>query len=337
MRLASFETITNLTPIEGKTSIELAEIQGYNVVVLIDDFQVGDTCVYIPIDTVVDKKNSWFTFLKSNRINTKMIGGEWSQGLAIPLSKFGDVIPNPKLFSEEELESLDIGSLIGVTKYEKDLSKSNGNSPFPEFPTHYIPITDEEPLKGCKKLLKELVGKEVDVTKKMDGSSMTLIWDGDIFMISSRRCSLYKIDGNEVEFEFNESMVRFAKSFREKFRGKNITIQGEFCGPKVNGNKLKLNKHEWYVFTVKDGDRYYGYDELYDFCEDNKFWIVPLVATIEVTDETTVGDFQDIANGVKYGNDLGEGVVVRPKVPYLSKVLGYKNASFKVINIRYKD
>lgn len=35
-----------------------------------------------------------------------------------------------------------------------------------------------------------------------------------------------------------------------------LTIQGEFCAPGIQRNRLKLTKPEWYVFTVRiDGRR----------------------------------------------------------------------------------
>ena len=37
---------------------------------------------------------------------------------------------------------------------------------------------------------------------------------------------------------------------------KTLTIQGEFCAPGIQQNRLRLTKPEWYVFTVRiDGKR----------------------------------------------------------------------------------
>lgn len=99
---------------------------------------------------------------------------------------------------------------------------------------HYIHITDEVNLKHKSKVLNEFI-----VTKKMDGSSMTLIWDNDLFFICSRKCTLYKIKGDDVIITSNEDMVNFSSKYGNLFKGKFTIIQGEMCGPKYNKNRLK--------------------------------------------------------------------------------------------------
>lgn len=364
MRFATFEKIESLLPIEGKDRVEIAKILDYEVVVK-KEFTVGEWCVYIFIDTVVDTTRDHFKFLAKNenttsaRIKTSKIAGQFSQGLALPLSCFDNIdkFPDPNLLSEEELNELDLGPLIGVSKYEKEGNEATERVIFvknkdgsktkvlPGFPIHYIPITDEDNLKTKGKVLTELIGKEVDVKLKMDGSSMTAIWDDDVFILSSRRIALIKYIGDEIDFEFSSFMVDYSleKGLRDMFRGKKIILQGEMCGPKVNGNKLKLTKFMWYIFTIYDIEerRYYTPDEIASFCKTNSFDYAPSITSFTVTEETKISDFQTIADNVKY--DLpngkqcdGEGIVVRPKIPFKSWVLG-KNCSFKIINRTYKD
>ena len=57
----------------------------------------------------------------------------------------------------------------------------------------------------------------------------------------------------------------------------NYAIQGEFCGPKVNGNKMKLKAYKWYIFTIKnlDTNKYLDYYELNNFCQEYNFEMVP--------------------------------------------------------------
>lgn len=45
-KLASIQTISSLTPIEGKQKIVLATIQGWQVIVKADEFAVGSKCVF---------------------------------------------------------------------------------------------------------------------------------------------------------------------------------------------------------------------------------------------------------------------------------------------------
>jgi RNA ligase (TIGR02306 family) len=342
MKLATFEVIESLSCIEGKDRILMAKILEYDVMVSINDFKVGDICVYIPIDTIVDRTLSWFSFLKTDRIYIQKVGKIYSFGIAIPISTFGDLIPNPLILSEEDRENIDLGPLIGVKKYEKDINEQKKKGcPYPGFPTHYIPITDEDSLKSKKKLLTEFVGMKVDVTKKLDGSSMTLIWDNDIFIVASRKCTLYKSVGDNVEIDFDEPMVKYVKEKNLKSLSKQfnqLIIQGEFCGPKINCNRMKLTENKWFVFTIKvQEEGYFNYEKLVLFCTELGLYYVPLVTSFEVDDKTIISDFQNIADDIMYDDQIGEGIVVRPCVPFLACTIGYKNASFKVINSKYKD
>lgn len=372
MKLATFETIDTINNIEGKDKIVLITIKGFELVVQKDKFKVGDMCVYIPPDTVIDRSREWFKPFKYDRVKTEKIAGIYSQGIVITIEELKNIIPDFMVMSEEEIENIDLGSLIGVSKYDKDTSiiqphikGKRTNDPLPEFPNHLIPITDEENLKSIKGkynhiLMEELKDKVVNVTMKMDGTSMTLIWerkeltDEDpnnlyeyVFTMASRRFSLYKTTeksfSGEINtfFDFPDDKTTYIKkhNLRNLFNGFNLAIQGELCGPKIGGNKLKLKELEFFVFTIRnlDTNEYYSYDQIVELCNYNNFKPVPLINKITITEEITVKFLQDIANSIKYGESEGEGIVVRPEKPFFSKALSSKNCSFKLINCKYKD
>ena len=52
-KLATIQKITNLQPIDGADQIEVAQIEGWHVVVRKDEFQVDDLCVYCEIDSIL--------------------------------------------------------------------------------------------------------------------------------------------------------------------------------------------------------------------------------------------------------------------------------------------
>ena len=55
-----------------------------------------------------------------------------------------------------------------------------------------------------------------------------------------------------------------------------LTIQGEFCAPGIQRNRLKLKKPEWYVFTVRiDGNRA-GLSKMKEVAEAINAPIVPI-------------------------------------------------------------
>jgi ATP-dependent RNA circularization protein (DNA/RNA ligase family) len=186
-------------------------------------------------------------------------------------------------------------------------------------------------------VLKELLGLEMIGTRKQDGSSLTIIKRNDEFIVCSRRQLL---DNTSVMYQYVE---REKIMERMTAYGQNLAIQGEFCGPKVNGNHMCLSDYQYYVFNIKNLDTgsYLGYVDIVKMCDELKLQTVPVVFE-HVCDETwTIAKFQAIANEQKYitptGKKVpGEGIVVRSKIPVYSKVLR-KNLSVKIINQNYKD
>lgn len=88
-KLASIKSISDLMPIEGKDRIELAAVDGWHVIVKKGEFQIGDKCVYIEIDSVLPEKPE-FEFLRSKNfhIKTMKMAGVVSSGICFPLSIF---------------------------------------------------------------------------------------------------------------------------------------------------------------------------------------------------------------------------------------------------------
>lgn len=88
-KLATIREVSEIRPIEGKDRIALATIDGWHVIVQKSEFNVGDKCVYIEIDSVLPE-TPWFEFLRSKkfRIKTMKMSNVVSQGIAFPLSIF---------------------------------------------------------------------------------------------------------------------------------------------------------------------------------------------------------------------------------------------------------
>lgn len=91
--LASIKTVSEIFPIEGKDRIVLAMIDGWSVIVKKGEFNVGDKCVYIEIDSVLPEREE-FEFLRKGgfRIKTMNMAGVISQGICFPLS----ILPEKK-------------------------------------------------------------------------------------------------------------------------------------------------------------------------------------------------------------------------------------------------
>ncbi len=336
MKLATIEQIIKLDQVSNADSLELATVLGWEVIVKKGTFKVDDYCIYIPIDTLVDTSKPWFNFLRKDynsefRIKTIRIRGIWSQGLIIP---FNNQLKDLLLHNSIEFCcGYDIGKLIGVSKYQKDANQlvtektSNLN-----FPTEFVSKTDEDNLKSKPELIKEFLGKRIYISKKLDGSSMTIIKFNNNLIICSRNCIVHS-DSEMYKFAKDSGILNSLISLKN-----NIAIQGEFCGPKINSNRLELKKPQFYVFNIKDLDTntYFSLDKLKVTTEELGLELVPILEEFECDISWDLQKFQVYANNIKYGKNIGEGIVVRPINPIWSDLIN-KNLSCKIINQNYKD
>lgn len=114
--LAHIEKIAWIKPIEGADNIELVGVLGWVCIAKKNEFKVGDKCVYIEIDSLVNEKDERFKFLESKhyKVKTMKLGkfNVISQGLALPVYEF------------PEISGLDIGAdvtdILKVTYYDEE-------------------------------------------------------------------------------------------------------------------------------------------------------------------------------------------------------------------------
>lgn len=254
-KLVTVRRISDLKPIEGADFLELATIDGWCCVVNKGKFKVGDDCLYFEVDSLLPMLPQ-FEFLKSRgtkkmmvdqketegyRLRTIRLRGALSQGLALPLTDFPEVLPH--LFRSDML--VDLASILGVIKYEQPIPAQlqgmiKGN--FPEF----IEKTDQERVQNLTKELKSAAGLTFEVTEKLDGSSMTVYLKDGEFGVCSRNLELKESEGNTFwrvarEMDLENKLRAF---------GKNVALQGELVGPGIQGNPYRLSGATCYFFNV---------------------------------------------------------------------------------------
>jgi len=128
--LAHIEKISWIKPIEGADNIELVGVLGWQCIAKKGEFEVGDYCVYIEIDSKVPEMEC-FEFLRAKHFKIKTMKlnkfkdeygqGLVSQGIAIPLSQFSDIV-------FELQEGLDVTDELGVTYADpEDLKRKTIN------------------------------------------------------------------------------------------------------------------------------------------------------------------------------------------------------------------
>ena len=340
--LASIQRISSISPIDGADRIELAHILGWQCVAKKNEFKEGDLAVYFEIDSFLPIKPE-FEFLRSSsyknnpllgegfRLKTIQLKGHLSQGLLLPLSILPDNI------RDTAKEGDDVTEILGIRKYEiPEMATGNGVC-IGDLP-HFIFKTDETRIQSKPGLLDEFKGIPYYISTKMDGSSFSLALDSNN---NPRVCSHnYELKADEscLFYKYAKRYLNLMKSWKEKNHLDTLVLQGEFCGPKIQGNKIKLLNPEWFVFNIYEDGILGGYSNLLDSQSFIGHKIVPIE---ELGDDisTLYKDIPSLLNRSigNYSNidSPKEGIVIRPQTPIKSQLLNNHYLSMKVINNQF--
>lgn len=361
--LAYIQKIGSLSPIPGADAIEKAEVLGWELVVKKGDFQVGDLCVYCEIDSILPELPC-FEFLRARkfRIKTVKLRGQISQGIAFPISILRQVDP---AFNGSLTVNKDVTELMSITKYDPEalldvehnqvkkpwlVRKANflkwklfGIKPVKKgsFPSD-IPKTDETRVQKMASSLEEHKGSAIYITEKCEGTSATFVsrsggnWLAKLlnrtnsFQICSRNKIVYNSQSDKEAPHF---LCDVAKKYdlekKMKTMGKNLAIQGEVIGPKIQGNIYQLPDLELRVFAIFDIDTqsYLSY-----------YSMQCVVGLLGLTSVPVLQTDINLVNDVKYWVEYSKGKSqVNPKILREGVVIHSMddNFSFKSINPEY--
>jgi len=356
-KLASVQIINEIKDIPNADKVVMARVLGYECVIKKDEMKVGDLGVYFEVDSLLPEKPE-FEFLRDGkfRIKIRKFRGQVSMGLFMPLN----ILPKG-----DYKEGDDVTDILGVKNYEKMLEEANDQpqkeyvpkSPIVQYLMNYavfrkvyflfnqkikgdwpswISKTDEVRLAAEPKLLMHNVNRSFYITEKMDGSSATFfahkikkwkIFNSFIYGVCSRNRWLKTSNTSSYWFVANKyDILNKLKKLK-----KEIVIQGEVCGPKIQANKYHLSEYELYIFNIKENGRLYSVDEMINFCQEHGLKHVPVLdkdfaASFGMKSQNEIMDeMVEMSKGKSVIYDiLREGIVVRlnddPKI------------SFKVIN-----
>ena len=377
--LASIQKIGDLQSIPNADTIEVASVLGWKVVVKKGEFKINDLCVYCEIDSVLPPKPE-FEFLASKkyRVRTIKLRGQISQGIAFPLH----FLQTPTRANElgSVVEGQDVTEYFGVVKYEipevqipgpgsKGPSRKVGKS----FPA-YVIKTDETRIQSIPHILEEIKGVPLYISMKIDGTSGTFAYKDGKIDVCSRTVSRpdpqyqslwmklkrwYEIKILNRKYTIPEDCVYWnaARKYsiieilkQQGRMGRNLAIQGEIAGPNIQGNKLKLQDQQLFVFNVFDIDKqeYFSVADFFDFCKQYGLQTVPVLHTNWFAEKKvvtgnqadgmtfsyepyTIEDFLELAKGLYPSGYPREGIVIRPMVEQYSQALRGR-MSFKAIN-----
>lgn len=272
-KLATIRKIDELRPIEGADAIECAVVGGWKVVAQKGLYKEGDLAVYFEIDSWIPtelapflskgKDPREFEGVKGERLRTIKLRGQLSQGLLMPV--VSDATGTYLMIYTDETgeysltvaEGDDVTEALGIKKWEKPINAQLAGVCRGNFPSR-IPKTDQERVQNLKKEIIASQGMVYEVTEKLEGSSMTcyaLRNDEGVleFGVCSRNMDLKRDENNSfwktaLEYDLEQKMLDREYEF---------AVQGELCGPGIQGNIYKLSKLEFYVYDiydVKDGE-----------------------------------------------------------------------------------
>lgn len=255
-KLATIELVSSVEDIPDADMIVKARIRGWDVVVKRDEFSVGDPCVYFEVDSLLDVEDERFAFLAPRGVRTDPDGrsghvlktarlrGQYSQGLALPLSAF------PELASDAPAADRvgeDVTSRLGVVKWEPPIPASLAGKVRGMRPS-WIPATDEERIQNVSSIL---AARDEDwvATEKVDGTSTTFWVDGDDFGVCTRNLDLLEEAGNTL-WKVARSLG-IHDQLRGSGLGSRVVLQGETYGEGIQKNPLRLRGHHFAAFTLR--------------------------------------------------------------------------------------
>ena len=342
-KLATIRKIKEINPIEGADAIELAVVDGWQVVVAKNvGHQVGDLVVYCEIDSFLPIEPE-FEFLRKSsykkmgdqegfRLRTIKLRGVLSQGLILPYS----VIPIAQFATAADLpEGMDVSEMLGIVKYEPPIPAQLAGKVKGSFPS-FLRKTDEERIQNLEKEYTEwtLSSKhQFYATEKLDGSSFTCYIKNGEFGVCSRNMDLLETEDNTFW------AVARKLDLENKLRsfGKNICFQGEMVGSGIQGNHYNMKDQTVFFYNIFliDEREYVGYDEFRNMLFDLDLACVPVLSypfnfpADSVAALPTVSALLRSAEGKSVLNDKveREGLVIRS----MDRTISFKAISNKFL------
>ena len=364
-QLATIQKIATITPIEGADNIVLATMEnlGWQCVIKKDEFKIGDLIIYCEIDSVLPDKPE-YDFLRSRnfRIRTIKLRGVLSQGLILPIES---TLGSPHVYNVGDDVTDDLGIVIYLTPAEReDIAKAErqikieknrlkkfmmryswfrkwflSRSQRSGFP-YWISKTDEQRVQSLHwtTFYNQFSDKTIYISEKVDGCSGTftgqLIAKYPIFgKLSPKKYKFIVASRNLTTNDKTSIYWKVAEKYNlEKIlkENPNLTIQGECCDTKIQGNKYGFTDVRFFVFNIINHRTGYQFDskEMWEFCGRYNLQMVPLLELSKLSDiGATVDDFLNYASkNSTLANVPREGVVIR------CIENGNKIFSFKAIN-----
>lgn len=365
-KLVSVREISALHSIPDADQIEIAEIDGWKVVVKKGSLKVGDQCLYSEIDSMLpvnDPDLPQFAFLEKNakyeegnlkyaRIRTIRLRKQISQGICFSLTDFGDYFSSDR-DRNKEISYEDLVNKFKVKLYEPPqvsiggVQRIKGNFPI------FIPKTDVERIQNMFNEVKNRDFRPVwneetqtlltvpddmfetyEVTIKLDGTSMTVYKTAEHDFDEEKGWQEhFGVCSKNFEIEEDLENRYWQAVYKYNLKDKMVAgyaIQGELCGPGIQQNPEKLTEYKFFVYNVYDINRkcYLNPIQRRNFVNYLGLEHVPVLDEEKVFTFNSVQDILNYAEGKSYNHDVErEGLVFKSNID--------TSFSFKTISNKY--
>ena len=323
--LAYIARVTDLHPIHGREDCELAEVKGWKCIVEKGHFSVNDLAVYYSIGSIPDPV--------TGKIRTITMGDVISQGVLRPMSclqEFG--YQDLSKYKEGDNVEEEMGVQKHIDEEERHLyPKSGKHGTFPTF----IPKTDAPRIQHDPTVyLAAIQDKDIVITRKEDGTSCTFLYNHGNITVCSRNHG-YQVGDTPPSPDYFKIFKQYDLEKKLKSLNRNIAIQGEIVGPKINSNRMKLTQSDFFVFDIYDVDKeeYMSYDAMCSLCTELGLFTVPLIYRGPAAALTlSLDGLMQLAESAEYAPGVAaEGIVVNSDDPAWRK----RRVHFKVISNKY--
>jgi RNA ligase (TIGR02306 family) len=353
-KLARTALITDVQPIPNADAIVCVTVdEGWKVVAKLDEFKIGDLCLFFEIDSFLPIEPRYEFLRKSCYKNTEIVigdriiktegfrlrtiklRGQISQGLVMPMKDF----PVLDGLVQYSVPGVDLTEQLSVLKYEKPIPASMGGKIAGNFP-QIVRKTDQERLQNVYGKFKKYYSDHLfEVTLKLNGSSMTVYHNEGKIGVCSHNWEVTETEDNAFwrvarKYKIIEALESYLTANCDGLR--NFAIQGELMGPAVQKNTEGLVELTMFVFDIWDIDKqqYLPHKARIDLISTLRghgadIPHVPVLALdLEAFSELpSLDKFLEFANQPSLNAPVAEGVVF--------KSVNDPEVSFKVINNEY--
>lgn len=342
--------------------LDIATVEGWEVIVGRDTLKVGDLVTFVPPDAVIPTeladKMGFRQYLRGtnhDRVGVTKIRGVVSYGLVLPIPS-GEVRYLSKGLVSSVVEGSDVAEFWGITKFEPPIHPIQGaprekDLTFPE----YLEI---ENIKNFKSAFQE--GEEVFVTEKIDGRNSRVgieIRADEFGMYPFLKAGSHRTNRQNLGEEnwkndcywFPHSLKGIQDYFKEsllghwgKTVGNGSIIYGEVFGA-VQGGLKKMNygspnKLQFRAFAAMVNYTWMKPAEFFELCETYNIPRVPILYQGPYDKELIDGllQFESATASLNGADQICEGVVIQSALNPL-KTLKLLNPKYLIVKNKAED